>query len=42
MALTFLLSFLLGVSNTVLIIQAVVLSAAATFVLTRPDGPANR
>jgi len=41
MALTFLLSFLLGASNTILIVQAVVLSCAATFVLTRPDGPAD-
>lgn len=41
MALTFLLSFLLGASNMVLIVQAVVLSCAATFVLTRPDGPAE-
>lgn len=39
MVLTFILSFLLGASNTVLIIQAIVLSGAATFVLTRPDGP---
>lgn len=38
MALTFILSFVLGASPTVLIIQAVVLSCAATFVLTRPDG----
>jgi len=40
MALTFVLSFLLGASNTVLIIQAIVLSCSAAFVLTRPDGPA--
>lgn len=40
MALTFALSFLLGASTTVLVIQAVALSGAATFVLTRPDGPA--
>lgn len=39
MALTFLLSVALGASSTVLVIQAVVLSCAATFVLTRPDGP---
>ena len=41
MALTFLLSFALGVSTTVLVVQAVVLTGAATFVLTRPDGPAE-
>jgi len=39
MALTFALSVVLGASNTVLIIQAVVLTGAATFVLTRPDSP---
>lgn len=39
MAATFLVSAALGVSATVLVIQAVVLSAAATFVLTRPDAP---
>ncbi|WP_366554974.1 YbaN family protein [Aquibaculum sediminis] len=38
MAATFALSWVLGVSSTVLIIQAVVLSCAALFVLTRPDG----
>lgn len=37
MACTFLLSFALGVASHVLIIQAVVLGGAATFVLTRPD-----
>lgn len=41
MALTFGLSLVMGVSTTVLIIQAVVLSGAATFVLTRPEGPAE-
>lgn len=41
MALTFLLSFLLGASTTVLVVQAVVLSCSAAFVLTRPDGPTN-
>ncbi|WEX08557.1 YbaN family protein [Chelativorans sp. AA-79] len=35
---TFTLSWLLGVSATVLAIQAVVLSGAAAFVLTRPSG----
>lgn len=39
MALTFIGSYLFGVPNTVLIIQAVALGGAATFVLTRPDGP---
>jgi len=39
MALTFVLSVVLGASNMVLIIQAIVLTGAATFVLTRPDGP---
>ena len=39
MAATWLLSFVLGVSTMVLIIQAVVLGGAATFVLTRPHGP---
>ncbi len=41
MALTFLLSFVLGASSTVLIVQAVVLSCSAIFVLTRPDGPSD-
>lgn len=41
MALTFAFSFLLGASTTVLIIQAIVLTGAATFVLTRPDGPSG-
>lgn len=39
MALTFALSVVLDASSTVLIIQAIVLTGAATFVLTRPDGP---
>ncbi len=39
MAATFGLSLVLGASTMVLIIQAVVLSCAATFVITRPDGP---
>lgn len=38
MVLAFVLSLVLGVSTTVLVIQAVVLSCAATFILTRPDG----
>ncbi|MDF2097435.1 YbaN family protein [Aquibaculum arenosum] len=37
---TFALSWALGVSGTVLIIQALVLNCAALFVLTRPDGGA--
>lgn len=39
MVLTFLLSVLLGVANSVLMIQAVVLSLAALFILTRPSAP---
>lgn len=39
MLLAFLLSLALGVAQHVLIIQAVVLSLAALFVLTRPHGP---
>lgn len=39
MAATLLVSAALGVSTSVLVIQAVVLSAAAAFVLTRPDAP---
>lgn len=39
MAATWLLSFVLGVSDLVLIIQAVVLSGVAVFILTRPHGP---
>lgn len=39
MLLTFLLSLLLGVSSKVLLIQAVVLSLAALFILTRPSRP---
>lgn len=42
MAATWLLSFVLGVSDMVLIIQAIVLGGAATFVLTRPNGPEGR
>jgi len=38
MAATFGLSWLLGVSDLVLAVQAVVLAAAALFVLTRPSG----
>lgn len=37
MALAFILSLIIGASKTVLIIQAVVLTGAATFVLSRPD-----
>lgn len=37
MGATFLLSLVLGVETYVLLIQAVVLGGAATFVLTRPD-----
>lgn len=39
MAGTFGLSWLLGVSDLVLAVQATVLAAAALFVLTRPNGP---
>ena len=39
MVLTFLLSLLLGVASKVLLIQAVVLSLAALFFLTRPSRP---
>ena len=39
MVATFALSLVLGASTTVLIIQAVVLTCAGTFVVTRPDGP---
>jgi len=41
MAATFLMSALFGVSGTILAIQAAILGGAATFVLTRPDGPPN-
>ncbi len=41
MALTFILSVVLGASNMVLIIQAIVLTGAATFVLSRPEGPSE-
>lgn len=40
MAVTFGLSLWLGASSTVLIIQAVALSGAALFVLSRPNGAA--
>lgn len=39
MAGVFLVSVIAGVSPIVLVIQAVCLSGAATYVLTRPDGP---
>lgn len=39
MAGVFLISVIAGVSLTVLIIQAICLGGAATYVLTRPDGP---
>ncbi|HLW27330.1 MAG TPA: YbaN family protein [Kiloniellales bacterium] len=39
MALTFLLSLALGVASSVLMIQGVVLSLAAFFILTRPSVP---
>ncbi len=39
MAAAFFLSLFLGVKPLVLVIQAVCLSGAAAFVLTRPDGP---
>jgi len=41
MALTFALSVVLGASTMVLIIQAIVLTGAATFVLSRPDSPSD-
>ena len=39
MAGAFVISLILQVPATVLIIQALVLGATATFILTRPDGP---
>lgn len=39
MAAVFLISVVSGVGTTVLVIQAVCLGGAATYVLTRPDGP---
>ena len=39
MVMTLALSVVAGVGGTVIVIQAVVLCAAATFILTRPDGP---
>lgn len=41
MVATFLISVMIGLSGTILLIQAVVLCGAATFVLTRPDGPST-
>lgn len=41
MVAAFLMSLLVGLSSTILLIQAVVLCGAATFVLTRPDGPST-
>ncbi|MGI9335715.1 MAG: YbaN family protein [Gammaproteobacteria bacterium] len=40
MVLTLVLSWLFGVSTSVLLIQVVVMSGAAWFVLSRPSGPA--
>ena len=40
MAVALLSSWLLGASARILAIQAVVLACSATFILTRPDGPA--
>ncbi len=40
-AASFAISVLIGVATTVLIIQAVVLSCVAVFVLTRPTAPAG-
>lgn len=42
MAATWGLSAMAGVSAAILIVQAVVLSASATFILTRPDGPKGK
>lgn len=39
MALTFVVSWLVGVGDFVLGVQAVVLGAVAVFILTRPNGP---
>ncbi len=39
MAATFLMSAIFGVAGIILLIQAITLGGAATFVLTRPDGP---
>jgi len=41
MAATFGISLALGVGPWILITQAVVLSAVAVFILTRPDGPSG-
>lgn len=40
-AMTFMVSLVLGVATHVLAIQLVVLGAVAVFVLTRPDGPSG-
>jgi uncharacterized protein len=40
MAAALILSWLLGVSARILAVQIVVLAASATFILTRPSGPA--
>jgi uncharacterized membrane protein YbaN (DUF454 family) len=42
MALAFGISIFVGVSTTVLAIQALAMAGAATFVLTRPSPPASR
>jgi hypothetical protein len=42
MAITFALSFAMGLSPVALAVQAVALTGAAAFVLTRPDRPARR
>lgn len=41
MAAVFLLSIAMAVSSTVLIIQAICLSGAALFILSRPNGPSS-
>ncbi len=40
MAATLFSSWLLGASARILMIQAVVMAGSATFIMTRPDGPA--
>lgn len=39
MALTFIVSWIVGLGSGILITQAVVLGAVAAFILTRPSGP---
>ncbi len=42
MAATLMLSVAMGLSRTVLLVQAIAMIGAATFILTRPDRPQPR